>query len=382
MIKGFVFFKDGKIPFVIENFRMELFTDDILLDEFCKEYNFKDNYIFHGQSFDNSIRGQKSTFLVEHSMGTTCYLRCYIIKMLETDEEYDTIGLQSPFLDDVFRYKYNYLDMVRAGINLAVEPKDVYKLPFTMNNRQYNLTFRIGYDNRLGLLEDMDRKGELLVPLFTEDIYECYNISVVLYRLAMFMTSCSEVPFKRITLYNKGFKIGWFYCPLLSEDANSWEDVFFHKLDVMKYVPKILKNIALDSGNKITQSIPLGHLGNFDSVYSPQRFIEQIVAFEYLFDKLEHEKAQDTKFPLKKELEFMFNQFQYLISHKNFSADKISEEIKSLRRDIAHGYSYYYDFKNDYNTQYLIHLLDNLIKVMSLKYIGFLEEDIQNYIIP
>ena len=40
-----------------------------------------------------------------------------------------------------------------------------------------------------------------------------------------------------------------------------------------------------------------------------------------------------------------------------------------------------YDFKNDYNTQYLI-LLDNLIKVMSLKYIGFLGEDIQNYVTP
>ena len=42
MIKGFVFFKEGKIPFVIENYRMELFSDDSLLSDFCKEYNFKD----------------------------------------------------------------------------------------------------------------------------------------------------------------------------------------------------------------------------------------------------------------------------------------------------------------------------------------------------
>ena len=38
MVKGFIFFRDGKIPFVIENYHMELFTDDPLLDDFCKEY--------------------------------------------------------------------------------------------------------------------------------------------------------------------------------------------------------------------------------------------------------------------------------------------------------------------------------------------------------
>ena len=75
MVKGFIFFRDGKIPFVIENYHMELFTDDPLLDDFCKEYNFKENYILHGQCFDIGIRGRKATFLVENSMGSTCYLR-------------------------------------------------------------------------------------------------------------------------------------------------------------------------------------------------------------------------------------------------------------------------------------------------------------------
>ena len=60
----------------------------------------------------------------------------------------------------------------------------------------------------------------------------------------------------------------------------------------MKYVPKILNNIALDSGNKITKSVPLGHLANTDSVFSPQRFIEQIMAFEYLFENLNHKKQK------------------------------------------------------------------------------------------
>ena len=78
MVKGFIFFKAGTIPFVIENYRMELFTDDELLNDFMKEYNFKTNYILNGMCLDIGIYGQKATFLVNHTMGCTCYLSCYI----------------------------------------------------------------------------------------------------------------------------------------------------------------------------------------------------------------------------------------------------------------------------------------------------------------
>ena len=379
MIKGFICYKEGKIPFVINEYRMELFTDDDLLKEFSKEYNFKKNYVLKGQYFRNGIQGQSATFLVEYSMGSTCYLRCYIIDMRSTDGSYDTIGFQSPFLDDVFRYKYKYLDIVRSGVNLDIEPQDAYRIPFSMNNLNYELSFRVGHDNRLGLLEDFDRKGELLVKPHTNNIQECYNIAMVLHRLAMFMTSHAEAPFKYITLYNKGLKAGWFYFPHVTEDALSGYEGLFHELDVMKYIPNILNNIALDSGNKITQSIPLGHLGNFESLVSPQRFVEQIMAFEYLFDKLDHQKAQDSKFPLKSELECMFKEFPQLLSNTTLTAEKVSDQIKELRRTITHGYAYYYDFKNDSNTQYLMILLDRLIKRMSLKWIGFSEEDIEAY---
>ena len=381
MVKGFIFFRDGKMPFVIENYRMELFTDDSLLDDFCKEYNFKENYILHGQCFDIGIHGRKATFLVENSMGSTCYLRCYTINMFDKDEEYDSIGLQSQSLDEVFRYEYEYIDMVRAGINLAIEPKVVYKVPFGMNDQKYELEFRIGHDNRLGLLEDLDRKCELILPLHTNEIQECYDITNVLHRLAMFMTSNAEVPFKRITLYKQGLKAGWFYCSLISEDIVGGHGGFFHEFDVMKYIPKILNNIALDYGNKITQSIPLGHLGDFNSMYTPQRFVEQVMAFEYLFDKLDHKNAQNPKFPLKKELECMFNEFPQLLSLTKIPAEMISDQIKEIRRTIAHGYAYYYDFKNDSNTKCLMILLDKLIKCMSLKWIGFSNNDISNYIL-
>lgn len=383
MLKGFIFFKTGKIPFVINNYRMELFTDDILLNDFCKEYNSKNNYLLNGQCFDTGISGRIAVFLVEYSLGTTCYLRCYTISMLTKDEHFrfDTIGLQSSFLDDIFRYKYNYLDLVQSGYNLAIQPIDVYRIPFDMNDLHYEFTFRIGLDTRLGLLENFDKKGELILPLHTKQIQECYNITQVFYRLAMFMTSLANVPFKQITLYNKGAKAGWFYCPLCSENILSGYDLYFHDFNVMKYIPKILNNIALDSGSKITKSIPLGHLGDFDSLFSPQRFMEQIVSFEYLFDKLDRKNAQNTRFPLKQELTHMFNEFPHLLSNTKASSEKTSEQIKELRRTIVHGYSYYYDFKNDHNIQYLMLLLDNLIKNMSLKWIGFSTEDILNYII-
>ena len=378
MVKGFIDFQEGKIPFVIENYRMELFTDSELLKNFSKKYNFTTNYILHGQYFGIGSQGQTATFLVEYSIGSTCYLRCYIIDSLASEGEYEAIGLQSPFLDDIFRYKYKYLDMVREGINLALEPKDVYVIPFDMNNNHYELKYRIGHDNRLGLLEDFEKKGELLLTLQTDDIQECYNISVVLYRLAMFMMSKAEVPFKQITLYKKGIKAGWFYCPLVSEKAVSGNDVFFNELDIMKYIPKILNNIAIDSGNKITKSIPLGHLGSFDTLFSPQRFLEQVMAFEYLFEKLEHKKSKDRKFPLKDELKYMINEFPQLIK-SNLSSDEVSEKIKEMRRQIAHGYTYYYDFKNDSEIKYVIILLAKLIRYMSVWWVGVSKQEIEEY---
>lgn len=379
MVKGFIFFKKGKIPFVMENYRMELFTDDELLTDFTKEYNFKEDYILEGEYFVNDFQGQKSTFLVERSMGSVCYLRCYMINRLTVQDGYDAIGFQSFFLDDIFRYKYNYIDMVRAGINLAVEPKDIYKIPFSMDNSQYELSFRIGNDNRLGLLEDFDKKGEVLIPLYTNNIQECYNISMILYRLAMFMTSEAEVPFKQITLYKNRVKVGWFYCSLVSEDIISVHDIFYCEFNVLKYIPKILNNIALDSGNKITRSIPLGHLGNTDTLFSPQRFMEQVMAFEYLFDKLEHQKAKNSRFSLKEELIYSFNLFPEMLKNERLSVEDISDKIKEIRRTIAHGYMYYYDFKNNIEAKRLMLLLDRLIRNMSLFWIGFSKEDISDY---
>lgn len=65
MVKGFIFFRDGKIPFVIDNYRMELFTDEKLIEDFKKEYNFKTNYILQGQYFGIGKQGQKNAMIFQ-----------------------------------------------------------------------------------------------------------------------------------------------------------------------------------------------------------------------------------------------------------------------------------------------------------------------------
>ena len=103
------------------------------------------------------------------------------------------------------------------------------------------------------------------------------------------------------------------------------------------------------------------------------------MAFEYLFEKLEHKKAKDSKFPLKEELKYMFEQFPQLLKNTGFTSDDISDKIKETRRTIAHGYAYYYDFKGDAISQYQIILLDRLIRNMSLLWMGFTKEEIADY---
>ena len=51
MVKGFIFYRNGKIPFVITDNRMELFSDDDIMSEFSKEHNFKTDYTLEGECF-------------------------------------------------------------------------------------------------------------------------------------------------------------------------------------------------------------------------------------------------------------------------------------------------------------------------------------------
>lgn len=67
------------------------------------------------------------------------------------------------------------------------------------------------------------------------------------------MLSTDNVSYKIITLYNKGHKSGWFYCPLISENDYYSSKRFSYEFDVMEFILGILNNIVIDSGNKITK---------------------------------------------------------------------------------------------------------------------------------
>lgn len=123
----------------------------------------------------------------------------------------------------------------------------------------------------------------------------------------------------------------------------------------------------------------LGHIENYESMFTPQRFIEQIMAFEYLFEKLEPEKAEQRNFHLIDELELMLGVFPDVIAGVRKSTRKIADEIKNLRVDIVHGHAYYYDFANDHNIQYYMLMLDKLIERMNLKLVGFNDEEIKTF---
>lgn len=379
MVKGFIHYKEKRIPFVIENYKMELFTDDSILNEFTKEYNFQTDYILTGECFDPGVTSRKITVIVEHTMGNTCYLSCFLINQVGHDDRSDSITFKSDLLDCIFRYKYNYLDIARAGVNLSAETKVVYRIPFSIDNRPHELKYIIGHQHQLGLLESFEMTGKTVVSVNSNDIKECYKIVILLERFMKFVSNSSDVSFRRITFTDGEHPAAFFYCKSVSEKLSGGMDVFYHDFDVMKYAPKIIVNLAKDLGTRITESITLGHIGNFESLFTPQRFIEQIMAFEYLFEKLEPEKAKQRNFYLVDELELMLKTFPEVVANIRKSAREVADEIKSLRVDIIHGHAYYYDFANDHNIQYYMLKLDKLIECMNLKLVGFNDSDIKSF---
>ena len=126
-------------------------------------------------------------------------------------EGYNEIGIQSSYLDSVFRYKYNYIDLSRTGMNFAVDIKEVYSIPFEMENNTYNLKYCIGHNGKLGLLEDFERNGDARIRLKEGTILECARIVRILHRFSMFMNSQADVSFKKIALYNDGILAGCFF---------------------------------------------------------------------------------------------------------------------------------------------------------------------------
>lgn len=379
MIKGFIYYKEKRIPFVIEKFEMELFTDDPVICEFTKEYNFQTDYVLTGECFYGGVTSRKITINVERSMGTTCYIICFLISQINHYNQFDAITFKSTLLDSIFRYKYNYLDIARAGGNLSAGIKEVYCIPFSIASKPYELKYIIGHRQQLGLLESFEMAGRTVVSVNSTDIKECYKIVVLLERFMKFISKSSDTYFQRITFTDGEITAGFFYCKSVSEGVPLEMDMSYYNFDVMKYAPKIIANLAKELGNRITESMTLGHIGNYITMFTPLRFIEQIIAFEYLFEKLEPQKANQRDFYLVDELELMFNYFPNVIARDIKNAREVACDIKRLRIDIVHGHVYYYDFSSNHRIKYYMLKLDELIENMNLRLAGFNDEEIKNF---
>lgn len=377
VFKGFIFFREAHIPFVIEEYTMELFTDDPIISEFTKEYNHKSDYVLTGQCYSYLGMPTAITILVNYSMGTTCYLTSFLFCKFGNVGEYDRIGFQSCLIDSVFQYTYNFIDGARNGINYSSGPVDVYTFSVPVDGKDLEFKYIIGPNNRIGIAEDYGKKGELLISPCSGDIFECTRLMRLVDRFLQFTSGFSDTKFKYIILYKGEMPSAYFYCNRVDSSERSDFDIFFHEFDVMKYCPKILENLALDLGEVITRSIPVGHLVDKSLPYSPHRLVEQVFSFEYIFEKIYPKKAKEMS--LKNELKMMFDKYPTILSQSQYDSETAAEEIKTMRVDITHGYKYFYNFNTDRRIQLLMIMLDKLIERMSLQYIGFENKDIQHF---
>lgn len=75
----------------------------------------------------------------------------------------------------------------------------------------------------------------------------------------------------------------------------------------------------------------------------------------------------------------MFESLPGILEKSTINAQMVSKKIKGTRIDIVQGYAYYYDFASDNKLQYIINFV-KLIKFMSLKWMGFSNEEIMEFI--
>ncbi|PKM65355.1 MAG: hypothetical protein CVU95_15580 [Firmicutes bacterium HGW-Firmicutes-2] len=110
----------------------------------------------------------------------------YIVNRFGTDKKINKIRFKSRVLDSIFRYKYHYIDLAREGVNLSEEETEIYKIPFSICGRTYDLRYYIGHNKRIGLFNSYKIRGKASIHLKTAEIEACYRITLLLERFSQF----------------------------------------------------------------------------------------------------------------------------------------------------------------------------------------------------
>ena len=95
----------------------------------CEDFNALTQPIVH--------ESQEAVFLVEYSMGSTCYLRCYTVYMFDTGNSYDSIGFQSLFLDDIFGFlTVLFPDIINQGLDIGIHSHGINVILLILRKRR------------------------------------------------------------------------------------------------------------------------------------------------------------------------------------------------------------------------------------------------------
>lgn len=386
MKKGFINFNDTKIPFILDKeYKLELFGEPHILSSFSKTYNFKKDYVLSGQCIDNGYMEREIILTVKYSISNICYINSYAIANSNKKLCFDEIIFSSKMINDIFQFNYNARQLSEKGVDLTKTLTTIYSDTFLIGDTKYDLKYSIGGRKIWPFpLDRMKINGELSISSLKSDILECSKICILIERFIKFMCAYADIIIDKIILMSNNFPIGHLYFNFKNKTDYHSDEIFFLETTPQSYCSKILDNLSLNLSNNISVSIPLGHIRNNTNKQSPQRFIEQIFSFEYIYAKLNPgEKSKRKQKSLEEKLKKYFDEYNDIINLKTFSAKKnYPNLIKELRRQITHGEKYYYEFK-EYEEEYTyMIILDSLIEAMSLSYMGFTHTEIKKFRSP
>lgn len=381
MHNGFIFFNNIKIPFAIDsdNIHMQVFSDNESdIKSFLNSYAHKQDFVLKGNVF-NAFSFKRDIFcFVSSFKGKLAILNSFATLDCLEGKNVDKICFQSSLLDDIFQYKYRFLELARGNVNISNHPVVTEHFDFSFNNEKKTAEFLVGQDSKFGFMNTFKHSGVLEVGFSFSEIDSLFSLVTLVKRYVIFLTSFLNISFSDIFLTKKGLRIGTVFLPL-SKNENEKLDVLFFGFKNYSFSTKIIENLAIDLGSEIKQSIPLFHMKTEDNFFDPSRFLRQVMSFEYLYKRIEANNHKNKRETLSNKLCCMMRKFPDHFSNCNGKLFCLAKNIADFRNSIFHGGQLFYNREPNDNFGHFFFIMDSLIEKMSLLYLGLNEIDIDNF---